>query len=146
MENSPLTKLYILSCIYVYVFRLRLYSIVCLLCAQSCFCVFLLNTACVLLFFQTWFHLQQPLVCVRTRVCMRVCVHFIVTLISWPALGTQPDRNILSLSEDSSLSLVCCLWWKCVTDLKCSCLMWSDVNWGGDLGANTSSHAHTHTR
>lgn len=46
------------------------------------------------------------------------------------------------------LSLVCCLWWKCVTDLRCIRLMWSDVNWGGDLGASTHkwvTHPHTHT-
>lgn len=38
--------------------------------------------------------------------CTLVGVCFIVLLISCPALGTQPDRNILSLSEDISLSCV----------------------------------------
>ena len=51
-------------------------------------------------------------VCLCVCVCMSVPmfvwhgVCFIVLLIPWPALGAQPDRNILSLSEDISLSCV----------------------------------------
>lgn len=37
---------------------------------------------------------------------MRHDVCFAVLRISWPALGTQPDRNILSLSEELALSSV----------------------------------------
>lgn len=61
----------------------------------------------------------------------------------WPALERQPDRNILCLSEEMSVSCVLPLMKVC-HGVGRQCLMWAGVNWGGDLGANTNNHTHSH--
>lgn len=68
-----------------------------------------------------------------------LCVSFSFRL---PFIAVQPDRNILSLSEEMSFS--------CVLPLIEVChrleMQPFDVgrcgDWGGDLGANTDKHAH----